>query len=93
MLLTSAPSEVLTKEQAFELYRFRWQIELTFKRLKSLIDLDVLPAKGAALAQVILRAKLLGALLVDDYTERYVSFSPWGYVIRAEAPPVNVANH
>ncbi len=94
MLLTSAPADKLSLEQAFELYRFRWQIELTFKRLKSIIHLDQLPAKNAALAQVILFAKLLGALLVDDYTERYVSFSPWGYPIPIDhAPPVSLAHH
>jgi hypothetical protein len=93
MLLTSAPPEQLTTEQAFELYRFRWQIELTFKRLKSLLHFDQLPAKDTALAQVILFAKLLGALLVDDYTERYVSFSPWGYFIRSESPSLVLANH
>jgi hypothetical protein len=93
MLLTSAPAEQLTIEQAFELYRFRWQIELTFKRLKSIIDLDQLPAKNAALAKVILYAKLLGALLVDDYIERYVSFSPWGYPITIEdAPSLSLAH-
>jgi hypothetical protein len=43
--------------------------------------------KNTALAQVILFAKLLGALLVDDYTERYVSFSPWGYPIAIDYPP------
>jgi hypothetical protein len=93
MLLTSASTEQLTTEQAFELYRFRWQIELTFKRLKSLLHFDQLPAKDTALAQVILFAKLLGALLVDDYTERYVSFSPWGYSIRSEPPSLVLANH
>jgi hypothetical protein len=93
MLLSSAPPEQLTTEQAFELYRFRWQIELTFKRLKSLLHFDRLPARDTALAQVILFAKLLGALLVDDYTERYVSFSPWGYLIRSEPLSLVVANH
>lgn len=94
MLLTSAPADKLSLEQAFELYRFRWQIELTFKRLKSIINLDQLPAKNAALAQVILFAKLLGALLVDDYTERYVSFSPWGYPIPIhDSPPISLAHH
>jgi len=93
MLLTSAPTDQLTTDQAFELYRFRWQIELTFKRLKSLLHFDQLPAKDTALAQVILFAKLLGALLIDDYTERYVSFSPWGYLIRSEPPSLVLANH
>ncbi|HEU4887663.1 MAG TPA: IS4 family transposase [Thermoanaerobaculia bacterium] len=87
MLLTSAPADKLTLEQAFELYRFRWQIELIFKRLKSIINLDEMPAKNTALAKVILLSKLLGALLVDDYTERYVSFSPWGYPITIDDPP------
>jgi hypothetical protein len=93
MLLTSAPPEQLSTEQAFELYRFRWQIELTFKRLKSLLHFDQLPAKDTALAQVILFAKLLAALLIDDYTERYVSFSPWGYLIRSEPSSFVLANH
>jgi hypothetical protein len=97
MLLASPASDRLTAEQAFELYRFRWHVESTFKRLKPIIDLgrsgDEVPAKNAALAQVILLAKLLGALLVDDYTERYVSFSPWGYPIGAGFPSaVSVAH-
>jgi hypothetical protein len=94
ILLTSAASERLRAEQAFELYRLRWQIEITFKRLKSLVHLDQLPAKNAALAQVILRAKLLAALLIDDYTDRYLSFSPWGYPIPPEEPAaLTLAHH
>lgn len=84
ILLTSATADVLPLDQAFELYRFRWQVELVFKRLKSILHIDKLPAKNAALARMTLASKILGALLVDDYLERYVSFSPWGYVIRAE---------
>lgn len=87
MLLTSASVEQLSTEQAFELYRFRWQIELAFKRLKSLLDVDDLTAKDPSLARVALFGKLLGALLVDDYIERYVSFSPWGYPIRDDSSP------
>jgi hypothetical protein len=86
ILLTSTAADRLSPAQAFELYRFRWQIEMTFKRLKSVLHLDQLPATSAALAQVILRSKLLAALLIDDYTERYLSFSPWGYPIPSEEP-------
>lgn len=86
ILLTSVGADRLSADQAFELYRFRWQIEITFKRLKSLLHLDELPAKNTALAQLILRSKLLAALLIDDYTERYLSFSPWGYPIPPEEP-------
>lgn len=94
ILLTSAAADRLSAEQAFELYRFRWQIEMSFKRLKSVLHLDELPAKNAALAQVILRSKLLAALLIDDYTERYLSFSPWGYPIPPEEPTsLTLAHH
>ena len=94
ILITSIAVEQLSAVQAFELYRFRWQIEITFKRLKSLLHLDQLPAKSAALAQVILRTKLLAALLIDDYTERYLSFSPWGYPIPPEEPTsLTLAHH
>jgi IS4 transposase len=78
-LLTSLPAEALPVHEGLELYRFRWQIELAFKRLKSLLELDRLLAKGPALAQATLFAKLLAALLVEDLTEHFLAFSPWGY--------------
>jgi hypothetical protein len=50
------------------LYRLRWQVELVFKRLKGLLQLDHLRARGVELAQVYLLGKLLGALLVERLT-------------------------
>jgi IS4 transposase len=43
MLLTSLPAEVPAAE-VLASYRMRWQVELAFKRLKSLLRLDRLPA-------------------------------------------------
>lgn len=79
LVLTSTPAEAFSPEQILELYRYRWQIEMTFKRIKSLIALDTLPAKDPQLARTFLFSKLLAALLVEDLTSRYLSFSPWGY--------------
>jgi hypothetical protein len=78
-LLTSLPVAAWDDAAVLEWYRFRWQIELAFKRLKSILQFGVLPAKDAALARTILYSKLLAALMLDDYTERFLSFSPWGY--------------
>jgi hypothetical protein len=78
-VLTNVPAESLTAAEVLETYRFRWQIEMNFKDLKSLLDLKDLPAKDPALARTWLFGKLLGAFLIDDLTNRYVSFSPWGY--------------
>ncbi len=85
-LLTSLPANQLTASQVLELYRFRWQIELAFKRLKSLWDLGSVPAKDPDLARTYLYAKLLMALLVEDLTGESRSNSPWGFRLRAPEP-------
>ncbi len=83
-VLTNVAPEVLSAPQALELYRFRWQVELVFKRLKSILHFDQIPTKDPETTQALLFTKLLGALLIEDMTERYISFSPWGY--RLEGP-------
>jgi IS4 transposase len=47
-----------------QLYRLRWQIELLFKRFKSLLGLGDLPAKQRDLARSWMLGKLILALLV-----------------------------
>jgi len=82
ILLTSTTEAQLAAVQALELYRFRWQIELVFKRLKGLIGLGNMPAKDVGLARSLLYAKLLAALILDDLTDRFLAISPWGYPLR-----------
>ena len=82
-VLTSLPDGLLTPQQLLEIYRFRWQIELAFKRLKSLLYLDQVPAKDPNLGRSFLYAKLLAALLLDDLTDRFLAFSPWGYPLHS----------
>lgn len=79
MVLTDLDAAQLPAAQALELYRLRWQIEIAFKRLKSLLHLDHLRAKEPALARTYLYAKLLGALLVEELAGSSLSFFPWGY--------------
>ena len=84
-VLTNLPQNQIPPAQVLDLYRFRWQIEMNFKDRKSVLELDTLPAKDPALAHTYLYAKLLGTLLIDDLTSRYLSFSPWGYKIQPRA--------
>lgn len=79
IVLTSMGKEQLPAAEALELYRFRWQIEMVFKRLKGLLGLDHLAAKDSHLARSALYAKLLAALLLEDLTGKFLSFSPWGF--------------
>ena len=52
------------------LYRTRWQIELAFKRLKSLWHIDKLPTAEPRLARVWLLAHLNAAVLTDQMADQ-----------------------
>lgn len=78
-LITDLPHQALPAAEALELYRLRWQIEIFFKRLKGIVHLDNLRAKGPQLARTYLYAKILGALIVDELCHAALAFFPWGY--------------
>jgi len=68
-----------------EFYRRRWQIELAFKRLKSLLQLGHLKKFDKDGARAWLQGKLLVACLVEKLILTAERFSPWGYVA-ADSP-------
>lgn len=70
-------------EQVLALYRLRWQIELEFKRLKSLIQLGHLKKRDDQAARSWLQGKLLVALLIARLIDHAERVSPWGYDIAA----------
>jgi hypothetical protein len=84
MLWTSLPPATPAVD-ILEFYRCRWQIELNFKRMKSLLGLGHLPKKDPASARAWLHGKLLTSLLVERIIQAANAFSPWGY--RIEPPP------
>ena len=57
----------------------RWQIELAFKRLKSLLQLGHLPKRDIESARAGMQIKLLLALLTEHFAWEARFFSPWGY--------------
>jgi IS4 transposase len=71
ILVTSLRQESFPSEEIFRLYRMRWRIELTFKRLKSLIGLRSPPAKDPALARSWILSHLLMILLVEPLTGEF----------------------
>lgn len=76
ILITSLGPQAFPPERLCELYRVRWQIELAFKRLKSILRLDRLPAKTSGLAQTWIAAHLLLALLIEDAAADLAEVSP-----------------
>lgn len=65
LVITSLSTDLWPAVNVLDLYRTRWQIELYFKRLKSLMNFDGLRAHDPDLAQTYLLGKLLAALIVD----------------------------
>ena len=63
-------------DQIFELYRLRWQIEIAFKRLKSLLHIDRLEAKDPDLVRTWLLAHIIAALLIEDHADEALDSSP-----------------
>jgi len=66
LLLTSLPADALSATDVLALYRLRWQIELAFKRMKSLAGLAGLPAKKPELARAWIYARLIVALIAEQ---------------------------
>jgi len=74
-LITDLSQDELPTEQARDLYSRRWQIELYFKRLKSILDLDELPTRDGPSSRPWIWAKLLLATLAVLLADE--RFSPW----------------
>ena len=85
VLCTLGPDELDTAG-VLELYRCRWQVELAFKRLKSLLEMSAVPKSDPQGARAWMQAKLLEALLVERLLEESSALSPWGYRLPATLP-------
>lgn len=84
-ILTTLGSAELSALQVLTLYRLRWQIELLFKRLKSLLHLDTLPSRQGPTAKSWMLARLLAAALAQRLVQPSGPLSPWGYELRTTA--------
>jgi hypothetical protein len=79
VVLTSLSPKGLSARQALGLYRGRWQIELVFKVLKSLLGIGDLAKYDPDSAKAWMQAKLLTALLIERLEREARFFSPWGF--------------
>ena len=73
-VVTSLPAEI-SAEKILACYRLRWQIELVFKRMKSLLQFGSIPTKTKESAEVWINGKMLLALLTEKYLGE-IDFSP-----------------
>ena len=76
ILATSLPRNGYSARAILAVFRLRWQIELAFKRLKSLLHVDRLPTWTVRGSRSWLNAHLIPALLCDDLSQDFLESSP-----------------
>jgi hypothetical protein len=89
LLFTTAPRARLDAERCLQGYRLRWQIELQFKRWKSLCGFDQLPNYRDDTTLAWLYAKLLLGALLDRMASIPSELSPPHH----HAPIADVETH
>jgi hypothetical protein len=85
-VVTTLPVQQMPAIGILGLYRVRWQIELLFKRLKSLLHLDSLPSREGPTAKSWILSRLIAAALAQKLVQPSGPLSPWGYELRATGP-------
>jgi hypothetical protein len=91
LVFTTLPEAEMSTAEVLEYYRYRWQIELVFKRLKSLLAMGHLPKHDAQSSRAWLYGKLFVALLTQKMIRLGSSFSPWGYELESAPAPQSLA--
>jgi hypothetical protein len=78
ILFTTFPKGIFRADQVLQWYRTRWQVELVFKRFKSLAQIGHLPKYDDDSSKAWLYGKPFVALLIEKMADHAVSVSPWG---------------
>jgi hypothetical protein len=92
LLLTSLPPSTFPTADVLALYRFRWQLELAFKRMKSLAGLDALAAKKPELARAWIYARLIVFLIAEQSAGQVPDSSPCAPETHG-GKPIAMASH
>lgn len=79
IVFTTISRHYFSGEESLNMYRYRWQIELVFKRLKSIIGIGHIPKSNPENGKAWLYGKMILALLTELSYREAELFSPWGY--------------
>ena len=84
IVFTTFPEDSFTDHSILEWYRLRWQVELVFKRFKSIAELGHLPKRSDDSSRAWLYGKLFVALLTEKLVDHASTISPWGYFLEKQ---------
>jgi hypothetical protein len=91
IVFTTFDPLTFSAEMILQWYRVRWQVELAFKRLKSLAQLGHLPKADEQSARAWLYGKLFVALLTEQLIRHGQALSPYRPALTAEGSPLALA--
>lgn len=75
LYITNVDSSVWSAEVIGTLYRLRWQIELTFKRWKSLLRIDFCKGSNPHRISTLIYARLIAIVLLHDFYALAASYA------------------
>jgi hypothetical protein len=82
-VFTTVKASMVSPARILEFYRGRWQVELVFKRLKSLMAFRHLRKTDDQSARAWIHGKLFVAFVLEALLRHGESFSPWGYPLQS----------
>ena len=91
IVFTNYPGPLFSDAEILSWYRSRWQVELVFKRFKSIAQLGHLPKHSDDSSKAWLYGKLFVALLTMKLVAYATTFSPWGYSLEKCLQPEQLA--
>jgi len=91
IVFTNYPEDLFSDIEVLNWYRSRWQIELVFKKFKSIAQLGHLPKHSDDSSKAWLYGKLFVALLTMKLIDYASTISPWGYILEEYATTERLA--
>ena len=92
VLLNTLSSQEMKLPVVLEFYRARWQVELAFKRLKSLLQMGQVPKKKAS-CRAWMQGKILTALLIQLEDIEPITVAAYIETLQRQAAPPTVKQH
>ena len=87
IMFTTFPANAFSGAEVIEWYRTRWQVELVFKRFKSLAEFGHLPKHDKHRDNAWLYGKLFVAMLVEEFIGHARTNSPGDITWGRKRPP------
>jgi len=90
-VLTTLSRTEANPARVLEMYRGRWQVELAFKHMKSILELGHLHKVSQDSIKAWIHGKPLVAFLIEAMIHAGESFFPWGYELPRTPEPQSLS--